>query len=68
MVFDSRIGFQLERRRRKVRIASIDGWTARQQRMRQGVPAVILQRPKLRIGLDLVAGASQNPIFNVPPL
>ena len=50
-----------ERRRHKVRIAGIDGWAARQQRMRQGVSAVILQRPKHRIGLDLVAGASQNP-------
>ena len=29
--------------------------------MRQSVPAVNLQRPKDRIGLDLVAGAGQNP-------
>ena len=50
-----------ERRRHKVRTAGIDGWAARQQRMRQRVPAIILQRPKHRIGLDLVAGASQNP-------
>jgi hypothetical protein len=50
-----------KRRRLKVRIASIDGSTARQQRVRQGMPAVILQRPKHRIGPDLVAGASQNP-------
>ncbi|PYI47917.1 MAG: hypothetical protein DMF11_05015 [Verrucomicrobia bacterium] len=50
-----------ERRRHKIRIAGIDGWAARQQRMRQSVPAVNLQRPKDRIGLDLVAGAGQNP-------
>jgi len=50
-----------ERRRRKVRIAGIDGSAAKQQRMRQGVPAVILQRPKPRIGVELVTGASQNP-------
>jgi hypothetical protein len=50
-----------KRRRRKVRIAGIDGGTVRQQRMRQGAPAVILQRPEHRIGANQVAGTSQNP-------
>lgn len=50
-----------KRRRRKVRIAGIDGGAAGQQRMGQGVSAVILQRPKHRICADLVAGTSQNP-------
>jgi hypothetical protein len=49
-----------KRRRCEVRIAGIDGGTARQQRMRQGAPAVILQWPEHRIGADQVAWTGQN--------
>ena len=43
----------------EVRIAGVNGRAARQQRVRKGWPAVILQRTKQRIGVDLIARASQ---------
>ena len=43
----------------KVRIAGINRWAARQQRVRKGWAAVILQRTKQRIRIDLIAWASQ---------
>ena len=49
----------VERRRSEVRIASVNRWAARQQRVRKGWAAVILQRTKQRIGIDLIARASQ---------
>jgi hypothetical protein len=49
----------VERRRSKVRIAGVNRWAARQQRMRKGWATVILQRTKQRIGIDLIAWAGQ---------
>lgn len=43
----------------EVRIAGVNRWAARQQRVRKGWAAVILQRTKQRIGIDLIARASQ---------
>ena len=43
----------------EVRIAGVNRWAARQQRVRKGWAAVILQRTKQRIGVDLIARASQ---------
>jgi len=50
----------IQRRWSKVGIAFINRWTAWQQRMGQGWPAITLQRAKHRIGVDLVAGAGQE--------
>src|SRR5207249_3284315 len=44
----------------KARIACINGRAARQQLMRKRRSAVVLKRAKQRIGVDLVAGASQK--------
>jgi hypothetical protein len=44
-----------ERRRTKVRVARINGRATGQQGMRKGRTAVVLQRTKHRIGVDLVA-------------
>jgi hypothetical protein len=41
----------------EVRIACVNCWAARQQRVRKGWAAVILQRTKQRVGVDLIAGA-----------
>ena len=49
----------VERRRSEVRIAGVNRWAARQQRVRKGWAAVILQRTKQRIGIDLIARAGQ---------
>jgi xanthine/CO dehydrogenase XdhC/CoxF family maturation factor len=43
----------------EVRIAGVNRWAARQQRVRKGWAAVILQRTDQRIGIDLIARASQ---------
>ena len=43
----------------EVRIAGVNRWAARQQRVRKGWAAVILQRTKQRIGIDLIAWADQ---------
>ena len=43
----------------EVRIAGVNRWAARQQRVREGWAAVILQRTKQRIGIDLIPRASQ---------
>ena len=43
----------------EVRIAGINRRAARQQRVRKGWAAVIQQRTKQRIGVDLIARASQ---------
>ena len=50
-----------ERRRSEVGITGINRWAARQQRVRKGCAAVILQRTKQRIGIDLIARAIQIP-------
>src|SRR6266540_77809 len=49
----------VERRRSEVRVACIDGRTAGQQRVREGWSTVVLQSTKHRIGIDLIAQASQ---------
>ena len=49
----------VERRRSEVRIAGVNRRAARQQCVRKGWAAVILQRTKQRIGVDLIAWASQ---------
>ena len=49
----------VERRRTKVRIAGINRRAARQQRVRKGWAAVILQGTKQRVGVDLIARAGQ---------
>ena len=49
----------VERRWSEVRIAGVNRWAARQQRVREGWAAVILQRTKQRIGIDLIARAGQ---------
>jgi hypothetical protein len=49
-----------ERRRREVRITRVNGRAARQQRVRECRPAIILQWAEYRIGIDLVAGSSQK--------
>jgi hypothetical protein len=46
--------------RSEIRISLIDRWTAGQQRMRKRWPSVTLQRPKYRIGVDLIAWTIQN--------
>ena len=46
----------------EVRIAGVNRWAASQQRMRKGWAAVILQRTKQRIGIDLIARAIQQPV------
>ena len=43
----------------EVRIAGVNRWAARQQRVRKGWTAVVLQRTKQRIRIDLIARASQ---------
>ena len=43
----------------EVRIAGVNRWAARQQCVRKGWAAVILQRTKQRIGVDLIARANQ---------
>src|SRR5262245_43698849 len=48
-----------ERRRSKVRIARIDSRAAGQQRMGEGWTAIVLQRAKQRVSIDLIARASQ---------
>ena len=53
------VSLVVERRRTEVRIAGVNRWAARQQRVRKGWAAVILQRTKQRIGIDLIARASQ---------
>jgi hypothetical protein len=49
-----------ERRRSKVRIACVNRRTAGQQRVGKGGTAIILQRTKHWIGIDLIARASQG--------
>jgi hypothetical protein len=49
----------VERRRTEVRIAGVNRWAPRQQRVRKGWAAVILQGTKQRIRIDLIARASQ---------
>ena len=53
------VSLVVERRRMEVRIAGVNRWAARQQRVRKGWAAVILQRTNQRIGIDLIARASQ---------
>ena len=43
----------------EVRVAGVNRRAARQQRVRKGWAAVILQRTKQRIGVGLIARASQ---------
>ena len=43
----------------KVRIAGVNRWAATRQRVREGWAAVIQQRTKQRIGVDLIARAVQ---------
>lgn len=45
--------------RNEVRIASVNRWAARQQRVRRGWATVVLQRTKQWIGIDLIARAGQ---------
>ena len=47
------------RRRHEIRIAGINGWASRQQRVGERRAAVVLQRAEHRIGVDLIAGAIQ---------
>ena len=49
----------VERRWAEVRIAGVNCWAARQQRVRKGWAAVILQGTERRVGIDLIARASQ---------
>ena len=53
------ISLVVRRRRSEVRIAGVNCWAARQQRVRKGWAAVILQRTEQRIGIDLIARAGQ---------
>ena len=55
------VSLVFERRRTEVRIAGVNRWAARQQRVRKGWAPVILQRSKQRIGIDLIARAIQQP-------
>ena len=48
-----------ERRWTEVRIAGVNRWAGRQQRVRKGWAAVILQRAKQGVGVDLIPRASQ---------
>ena len=43
----------------EVQIAGINRWAARQQRVRKGWAAVILQGANQRVGVDLIAWAGQ---------
>jgi hypothetical protein len=52
----SRVG---GRRWTEVRIAGVNRWAARQQRVRDRWATVILQRTKHRIGIDLIAWTGQ---------
>ena len=53
------VSLVVERRRMEVRIAGINRRAARQQRVRKGWAAVIQQRTKQWIGVDLIARAVQ---------
>src|SRR6266853_4774586 len=50
-----------KRRRSKVRVARVNRRTVGQQRVRKDWPAVVLQRAKQRVGVDLVARTSEEP-------
>jgi hypothetical protein len=49
----------VERWGSEVRIACINGWTTRQQLVSERRAAIILQRTKQRIGIDLIAWTGQ---------
>ncbi len=49
-----------QRRRSKARITRLDRGTTGQRQMRERRTAVILQRTKQRIGIDLIAGTNQK--------
>src|SRR6266481_3291112 len=49
-----------QRRRSKARITRVDRQITRQRQMRERRTAVILQRTKQRIGIDLIAGTNQK--------
>ena len=53
------ISLVVRRRRSEVRIAGVNRWAARQQRVRKGWAAVILQGTKQWIDVDLIARAGQ---------
>ena len=50
----------IQRRRSEVRVAHINSRTTGQQVMSEGRAAVVLERAEHRIGVDLVAGRSQE--------
>jgi hypothetical protein len=55
-------------RRSKVRVAHVNGWTSRQQCVRECGAAVVLQGPEHRMSVDLVAWTSQKAAAVIPVL